>query len=98
MGIKLCILQHPDLTVTSEERVLNAILLWCSQTKEPWNWEKIDHLLLDFSPGLIFKERLNSLHALLPHVRFPLLPGSLLKKVQKCSSAFGFPFLKLQKY
>ncbi|KAA8537413.1 hypothetical protein F0562_026900 [Nyssa sinensis] len=28
------ILQHPDLTITSEERVLNAVLLWCLQAKE----------------------------------------------------------------
>lgn len=77
------ILQHPDLTVTSEERVLNAILLWCSQTKQSWNWEKVDNLLLDLSPSIIFKERLNSLHALLPHVHFPLLPGLLLKKLER---------------
>lgn len=89
------VLQHSDLTVTSEERILNAILLWCSQTKELRSWERVDEMLLDLTPGLIFKERLNCLNVLLPLVRFPLLPYSLLKEVLGCMFP-GFVFLSLK--
>lgn len=76
------VLQHPDLTVTSEERVLNAILLWCLQAHELYGWEVVDETILDSTPQLLFGERLTALNALLPLVRFPLLPCALLKKVR----------------
>ncbi|XP_057974408.1 BTB/POZ domain-containing protein At2g30600 isoform X2 [Malania oleifera] len=77
------ILQHPDLTVTSEERVLNAILCWCMQAKELYGWEVVDELLEFSKPELLFGERLGSVNDLLPFVRFPLMPYPLLKKLEK---------------
>ncbi|KAM7521310.1 hypothetical protein LguiB_020272 [Lonicera macranthoides] len=77
------VLQHPDLTVTSEERVLNAILLWCLQAHELYGWEVVDETILDSTPQLLFGERLTALNALLPLVRFPLLPCALLKKLER---------------
>lgn len=77
----ICILQHPDLTVTCEERVLNAILIYCSQSKELNAWDRVDEKLLNSTPELIFGERLNSLDLFLSFVRFPLLPYEVLKLV-----------------
>lgn len=74
-------LQHPDLTVTSEERVLNAILMWCMKAKECCGWEDVDMLMRNSSPEHVFGERLKSIDDLLPYIRFPLLPHTLLKKV-----------------
>lgn len=76
------VLQHPDLTVTSEERVLNAILLWCLRAKELYGWEVIEEMILNSTPELLFGERLQSVYKFLPLVRFPLLPYPLLKKVR----------------
>ena len=77
------VLQHQDLTVTSEERVLNAIFLWGMRAKEFCGWEKVSELLALSTPDLLFKDRFQSLNDLLPFVRFPLMPHDLLKKVCK---------------
>ncbi|KAL7127865.1 hypothetical protein ABFS83_14G279000 [Erythranthe nasuta] len=77
------ILQHPDLTVTSEERVLNAILLWCCKAQELFGWDRVDEILLNSPPELVFGERLNSLKEFLSFVRFPLLPYSVLQKLER---------------
>lgn len=74
--------QHSDLTVTSEERVLNAVLLWSLQAKECCGWEVIDECLRHSTPEVVFGERLESINHLLPFVRFPLMPSDLLKKVR----------------
>ncbi|GMQ07255.1 hypothetical protein CsSME_00051528 [Camellia sinensis var. sinensis] len=73
------ILKLPDLTVTSEERVLNAILLWCMEAKEFYVWDVVDEMILNSVPELLFVERFQSINYLLPLVRFPLLPYALLK-------------------
>ncbi|KAL7190046.1 hypothetical protein ACSBR1_039650 [Camellia fascicularis] len=74
------ILKHPDLTVTSEERVLNAILLCCMQAKEFYVGRK-----------LLFGERFQSINYLLPFVRFPLLPYALLKKLERSDLSRKIP-------
>jgi len=74
-------LQHPDLTVTSEERVLNAILLWSMHANELRGWDGVDEFLRQSTPEDLFRERLESLGHLLPLIRFPLMPLELLKKV-----------------
>lgn len=76
-------LQHPDLTVTSEEKVLNAILMWGLGAKELYGWEVVDELIINLAPEHLFGERLLSVHDLLRFVRFPLLPHALLKKVYR---------------
>ena len=75
------ILQHPDLTVTSEEKVLNAILMFGMNSKELFGWEEVAELIVNSKPELLFGERLQLVHDLLPFVRFPLLQYSLLEKV-----------------
>lgn len=74
-------MQHPDLAVTSEEKVLNAILMFGMKTKELVSWEVVDEFMISSKPELLFGERLQLVHDLLAFVRFPLLPHSLLKKV-----------------
>uniref|UniRef100_A0A7N0R7Y1 BTB domain-containing protein n=1 Tax=Kalanchoe fedtschenkoi TaxID=63787 RepID=A0A7N0R7Y1_KALFE len=87
------IIQHPDLTVTSEERVLNAILLWCMEAKELVGWEAVDELLIDSTPEFLFGERLHMVYELLPFVRFPLLPKYLLKKLEQSELCRQMPIL-----
>jgi len=69
------------MTVTSEEKVLDAILMWCMQASEICNWATVDELLSSLTPEQIFRERLPSIDIFLPSVRFPLMPLSLLQKV-----------------
>ncbi|KAL8233461.1 hypothetical protein R6Q59_019561 [Mikania micrantha] len=76
------ILHHQDLTVTSEERVLNAILMWGLQPNELSNWEMIDNMLSKTTPEDLFGARIQSINVLLPLVRFSLLPLFLLKKME----------------
>nr|XP_025606961.1 BTB/POZ domain-containing protein At2g30600-like isoform X3 [Arachis hypogaea]XP_025660361.1 BTB/POZ domain-containing protein At2g30600-like isoform X3 [Arachis hypogaea] len=85
---------HPDLTVTSEEKVLNAILMFGMRTKELLGWEMVDELLVNSEPEILFGERLQSVYDLLPFVRFPLLPYSLLEKLQKSNITSHIPVLQ----
>ncbi|KAE8055833.1 hypothetical protein FH972_012651 [Carpinus fangiana] len=50
------IIQHPDLTVTSEEKVLNAILMWGLGAKELYGWEVVDELIINLAPEHLFGE------------------------------------------
>ena len=88
------IIKHPDLTVTSEEKVLNAILMFGMRTKELLGWEMVDELLVNSEPEILFGERLQSVYDLLPFVRFPLLPYSLLEKLQKSNITSHIPVLQ----
>ncbi|KAF8410311.1 hypothetical protein HHK36_002838 [Tetracentron sinense] len=85
------ILQHPDLTVTSEERVLDAILLWCMQAKEFCGWKAVDEHFKYSTPELLFRERFQSVTVFLPFVRFPLMPLALLKKLEKSNLSRQIP-------
>ncbi|KAL6982604.1 hypothetical protein U1Q18_015992 [Sarracenia purpurea var. burkii] len=94
-AIFINILEHPDLTVTSEERVLNAILLWCLQAKELYGWDAVDEMMINSTPELLFGERFKAVNYLLPLVRFPLLPYSLLKKLERSNLSRNFPTFDL---
>ncbi|GER49721.1 BTB/POZ domain-containing protein [Striga asiatica] len=87
------ILQHQDLTVTSEERVLNAVLLWCCKGKELFGWERIDEILLNSAPESVFRERLKYLEEFLNFVRFPLLSSSVLQKLERSNLSTRIPTL-----
>ncbi|RCV19754.1 hypothetical protein SETIT_4G001000v2 [Setaria italica] len=76
------ILQHGDMTVTSEERVLDAILTWCMGTCETFYWTSVDKLLRTSTPEQLFGERLSAIDTLLPFVRFPLMQLSMLKRME----------------
>ncbi|XP_056177373.1 BTB/POZ domain-containing protein At2g30600 isoform X2 [Syzygium oleosum] len=89
------IIQHPDLTVTSEERVLNAILMWCMKAKNLLGWEAVDELMNPLTPEVIFADRLHLLNDLLPFVRFALLPHALLKKLKMSNLSKHIPVLDI---
>ncbi|KAI4317032.1 hypothetical protein L6164_024944 [Bauhinia variegata] len=88
------IIQHPDLAVTSEEKVLDAILVFGMKAKELFGWEVLDELMIKSRPELVFGERLQLVNDLLPFVRFPLLPSSLLKKLQNSNISRHIPVLR----
>ena len=79
--ILVVILQHHDMTVTSEERVLDAILTWCMGTCETFYWTSVDKLLRTSTPEQLFGKRLSAVGTLLPFVRFPLMQLPMLKRV-----------------
>ncbi|XP_039140970.1 BTB/POZ domain-containing protein At2g30600 isoform X2 [Dioscorea cayenensis subsp. rotundata] len=85
------ILQHADLTVTSEEKVLDAILLWCMQSPEICGWAAIDELLMSSTPEQVFKGRLPLIDIFLPYVRFPLMPLQLLQMLNESKLCSVFP-------
>ncbi|GMH04663.1 hypothetical protein Nepgr_006503 [Nepenthes gracilis] len=87
----MSILQHPHLTVTSEERVLNAILSWGTQAKELCGWDTVNQMLTHSTPEVLFGQRLESINHLLPFVRFPLMPYDLLEKLEKTSLTKSIP-------
>ncbi|OWM70581.1 BTB/POZ domain-containing protein At2g30600 [Punica granatum] len=84
------VIQHPDMTVTSEERVLNAILMWCLKAKKLIGWEEVDEQLMFSPPEFLFGDRLQYLDGLLPFVRFGLFPLALLKKMEKSNLSGHF--------
>ena len=79
--ILVVILQHHDMTVTSEERVLDAILTWCMGTCETFYWTSVDKLLRTSTPEQLFGKRLSAIGNLLQSVRFPLMQLPMLKRV-----------------
>ena len=79
--ILVVILQHGDMTVTSEERVLDAILTWCMGTCETFYWTSVDKLLRTSTPEQLFGKRLSAIGNLLQSVRFPLMQLPMLKRV-----------------
>ncbi|CAH8282353.1 unnamed protein product [Eruca vesicaria subsp. sativa] len=85
------ILESADLTVTSEEKILDAVLMWCMKAEEPQRWEDIDELMNYSNPEILFKERLQSLDDLLPHVRFSLLPYELLERLENSNLSRQVP-------
>lgn len=81
------ILQHGDMTVTSEEKVLDAILTWCMEASETSYWKSVDKILSTSTPEQLFGERLTAINDLLPFVRFPLMQLSLLQRMEKSNLA-----------
>uniref|UniRef100_A0ACD5XXC3 Uncharacterized protein n=1 Tax=Avena sativa TaxID=4498 RepID=A0ACD5XXC3_AVESA len=81
------ILQHGEMTVTSEEKVLDAILTWCVEASETCCWNSVDKLLSTLTPEQLFGERLTAINALLPFVRFPLMQPSLLQRMEESNLA-----------
>ncbi|KAF6172577.1 hypothetical protein GIB67_007090 [Kingdonia uniflora] len=46
--------EYPDLTVTSEERILDAILLWVAHTNRLCRWQTVDAYVMSSTPDLLF--------------------------------------------
>uniref|UniRef100_A0A0A9G2E6 BACK domain-containing protein n=1 Tax=Arundo donax TaxID=35708 RepID=A0A0A9G2E6_ARUDO len=75
------------MTVTSEERVLDAILAWCMETCKTLSWTSVDKLLSTSTPEQLFGERLTAIDTLLPFVRFPLMQLSILQRMERSNLA-----------
>ncbi|XP_039805740.1 BTB/POZ domain-containing protein At2g30600-like isoform X2 [Panicum virgatum] len=82
-----CLSEHRDMTVTSEERVLDAILTWCMGTCETFYWTSVDKLLRTSTPEQLFGKRLSAVGTLLPFVRFPLMQLPMLKRMERSNLA-----------
>jgi hypothetical protein len=54
------------MTVTSEEKVLDAILTWCMEASETSYWNSVDKLLSSSMPEQLFGGRLTAINDLLP--------------------------------
>lgn len=85
------ILQHPQLVVTSEERVLDAILTWGTRGDGLHGWEAANRKLEECSSDTLFAERLEPMNELLAFVRFPLMPLPLLQKLEQSNLSKQLP-------
>lgn len=72
--------QHPALSVISEEKVLDAIMLWGANKDTIHSWEDANEHTKTEGAAL-FQERLEDVKLLLPLVRFPLVPLAVLQMV-----------------
>ncbi|CAN6463896.1 unnamed protein product [Victoria cruziana] len=88
------VLEHPYLTVTSEEKVLDAVLLWCMQADKVCGWQSVDELLNISTPEAIFAERLLSIRVLLPLVRFPLMSTPTLRLLESSNLSRQIPVIR----
>eukprot|EP00250_Pteridium_aquilinum_P012428 c20722_g1_i3 orf=213-2012(+) len=88
------IIQSSDLWVSTEERVLNAIIMWASVGKQIHNWRAANEYVSEHSVNELFKERLASLNEVLQYVRFALMPPTLLQEIESCCLSNCLPRLK----
>lgn len=76
--------QHPALCVTSEEKVLDAIIMWGANKDDIYGWEDANRRVRTEGASL-FQNRMEDLKLLLPLVRFPLIPLPVLQMVSQRS-------------
>ncbi|BBM99480.1 hypothetical protein MPTK1_1g21560 [Marchantia polymorpha subsp. ruderalis] len=76
------ILQHPDLRVTSEEKVLDAVLLWGANHDGISGWEDASAYFNDNTMEALVFDREEELKCLLPLIRFPFMSVTILQKLQ----------------
>lgn len=73
--------QHPDVRVSSEEKVLDSVLAWAASKEEVGGWEDAEKHIENHVSANVYQPRENQLQGLLPLVRFPLMPMAVLRKV-----------------
>lgn len=88
------IIQSADLCVSTEERVLNAMILWASGGKRLHDWRGADDYLFKHGVSELFEDRLISFNEVLQYVRFALMPLPLLQKLESCMLSECVPRLK----
>jgi hypothetical protein len=96
----LRILQHPDLCVTSEEKVLDAVMLWAANRDEIHGWDDANCHANNLEQDHLFGQREEDLESLLPLVHFPFISLPVLEMVGQILSSsvqgdviFGFEWL-----
>jgi hypothetical protein len=88
--------QHGDMTVTSEERVLDVILTWCMGACETFHWTSVDELLRTSTPEQLFGERhWTSVDELLRTSTPEQLFGERLSAINTLLPLLRFPLMQL---
>jgi len=72
--------QHPALSVISEDKVLDSIMMWGANKDTIHSWEDANEQAKTEGASL-FQDRLEDVKLLLPLVRFPLVPLQVLQTV-----------------
>jgi hypothetical protein len=92
--------QHPDLCVTSEEKVLDAVMLWAANRDEIHGWDDANCHANNLEQDHLFGQREEDLESLLPLVHFPFISLPVLEMVGQLLSSsvqgdviFGFEWL-----
>lgn len=75
------ILQHSALSVISEEKVLDAIMMWGANKDDIHGWEDANQRAMAEGAEL-FQDRLEDVKLLIPLVRFPLMSLPVLQMLQ----------------
>ncbi len=92
--------QHPDLCVTSEDKVLDAVMLWAANRDEIHGWDDANCNANNLEQDHLFGQREEDLESLLPLVHFPFISLPVLEMVGQLLSSsvqgdviFGFEWL-----
>ncbi|MCO5582625.1 hypothetical protein L7F22_036523 [Adiantum nelumboides] len=88
------IIQSSELCVATEESVLNTMVLWASADRQLHNWRGAENYLSESSVGELFEERLVSFNEVLQHVRFALMPSTLLQELESSKLSEKVPRLR----
>lgn len=72
--------QHPALCVISEEKILDAIIMWAANKDDIQGWEDANCRARTEGASL-FQDQMEDLKLLLPLVRFSLIPLPILQMV-----------------
>jgi hypothetical protein len=76
------VVQHPQLWLTSEERVLDAVLLWGAHTSGLATWQDVDTAVHEVGADTVFRERRDEVEKLLGLVHFPIMMLAVLQQVR----------------
>jgi hypothetical protein len=74
--------QHPALSVISEEKVLDAIMIWGANKDDIHSWGDANQQA-KIEGTALFQERFEDVKLLLPLVRFPLMALAVLQMVSQ---------------
>lgn len=80
------LLQHPNLRVTSEEKVLDAVISWAAKKDGIESWKDASTYHDCNIDESLFSDRQGDLEILLPDVRFPLISLAVLQEVSEATS------------
>lgn len=87
------ILQHPALSVISEEKVLDAIMIWGANKDDIHSWGDANQQA-KIEGTALFQERFEDVKLLLPLVRFPLMALAVLQMLQISELCKLFPAME----
>ncbi|KAI5075302.1 hypothetical protein GOP47_0009378 [Adiantum capillus-veneris] len=92
------IIESSDLSVATEESVLNTMILWASADQHLHDWRGAEDYLSEHSVVELFGERLISFDEMLQYVRFALMPPTLLQELKASRLSESVPRLRSMVY